>query len=349
MPNIVSRPSETNFNQDKYRGTGFTAIPYDFIKTNFDVPITELSEQARRHALQDARAGFKLLFEIVKAHAKAIGQHDKKVDMFPHCQLALDLCRGRGKCRVDLPGDLSPEPELNWLGSPRESDEEKERGLNDLWTLTWIRQAQDDIVRRDYNPELKELPTDLELQETAKRHWGPDDLPTKKFLKVTQREYLFNMLCNKCGDKEHRSRDCPNEYKKCQYDHLSIKQGEHAVDFCLELHAMCSLCQIRGHVRDLHQQDDCPDRVILESKFLQNAPFGKYTSVVYLHLSHDPHLKKKLLTYQLKWGLQRDSTRQLRRSNSSSSLLARRKLRPQSPRTRMHATDHPRSSSEKER
>jgi hypothetical protein len=106
--------------------------------------------------------------------------------------------------------------------------------------------------------------TQKQIIERAQKHLelfiAPEDPKHKLRLPTaTEQAYInlrYHMMdhCNHCGGSQlHKSSACTILAVPCQYEHgPRVVHEPHSIICCPSLHALCNICRIRGHVREIH-------------------------------------------------------------------------------------------------
>ena len=88
--------------------------------------------------------------------------------------------------------------------------------------------------------------------------------------------------CSHCRLLEHRLEVCSELTTPCCYDHgPDFNLLAHSIVCCPALHAYCQECFIRGHFSESHDRG-WKSAAQLCHQFLESAPQGLYTSLLYL-------------------------------------------------------------------
>jgi hypothetical protein len=88
--------------------------------------------------------------------------------------------------------------------------------------------------------------------------------------------------CSHCGSLEHRSDQCSDLTIPCCYNHgPDFDVPAHSIVCCPALHAYCQKCFIQGHFTESHGKG-WKSAAQLRRQFLESAPQGLYTSLLYL-------------------------------------------------------------------
>lgn len=239
------------------------------------------SEEAKRHAAQDVRVPLALALKCTINYMESYGYGElDNVIPFLHNLLHSFINLHHNQDRLQF---FEPH-HRPWLPKPEiQTGIIKIGGTNlvhDLLRITEERKAFQLYSTDKSTPMFPEPPLPLFglSQEQARLNWGAHELP-KEDSPIT-----WTRFCRYCGGQHRRCELRSRKEAVCLYP-LCVERGNHrshTIRVCNELHKLCELCGLRGHYVQAHEKY-CIE--ILQRVFLKWAPFGLYTSLVYL----DPH------------------------------------------------------------
>ena len=179
------------------------------------------------------------------------------------------------------PGKRFKYGEKPWLPKPttEASNVEGTTLVNNLAAISARRRTLEHYSPDLTTPMFKEPPPlfDGDRRKQAEKNWEGLDLPIRGTCRV------WSQFCKTCGSKRHK--ECPDsQLAECLYPLCSSRAVPHTTKLCKSLHWLCSECGMRGHVVDSHKHF-CHE--VLQRVFLKWAPFGLYTSLVYLDPNND--------------------------------------------------------------
>ena len=142
-----------------------------------------------------------------------------------------------------------------------------------------IRHARGDIIE----PFDSCMSVD-ERKKCALEIWKNLPLPSSAQMKSKNYFMKETKSCQNCGSKAHLLVDCRFDFKPCDYPHIGILPVlEHSAYMCPDLMAYCSLCCIRGHRQQEHQEHVVEETPLeLRQRFKKFAHLGKYSSIPFL-------------------------------------------------------------------
>ena len=179
--------------------------------------------------------------------------------------------------------------EKPWLPKPENQTEkvyvDGTTIVNNLTRITAERRAFEQYSTDHATPMFKDQPRLFrgDHQKQAERNWEGHELPR------VGSSLTWSRFCHTCGANRHKKCTLREEnLAKCIYPLCNCPELSHTVKVCKALHRWCSQCGMRGHFIDSHKQF-CHE--VLQRVFLKWAPFGIYTSLVYLHPNREDYWK----------------------------------------------------------
>ena len=197
--------------------------------------------------------------------------------------------------RFPLMNDLL---ELCWAKCPSAVSNQG-RAVGDLWIS--------DKGARSYPSELNSQP-EVQRVRAARQHFyegrsyelerarylaelNTADGPHKAddvYLRDCRLRFFFH--CRICGTGFHQTEECTKaaDSTPCCYPHLGVKYPDHILPVCPALHAWCRQCWVRGHETSLHSSGRNRSTAgQLRRTFYEAAPFGMFTSAIFLQQNPD--------------------------------------------------------------
>ncbi len=240
---------------------------------------------ALNHSLQDVLTPFAILVKIGLKITEFRGQAENPDEnIFLTMNEALELCVSKAPADIHNTGHgylacITDKAKLiNWINdgaieycTPFQ--------FNGHALVQRIRRARADLVEFHH--------TDLrwnEIKDLALHHVNLlcNRMPFSNELKFLDLRFHLMDHCSHCGSLEHRSEACSELTIPCCYDHRpDFNLPAHSIVCCPALHAYCQECFIRGHFTESHGRG-WKSAAQLRCQFLESAPQGLYTSLLYL-------------------------------------------------------------------
>ena len=151
--------------------------------------------------------------------------------------------------------------------------------VNNLFQIAVYRRALEHYSTDLSTPMFKEPPLLFhgDRRKQAEKNWEGLELPNRGT------DIVWSRFCITCGSRHLK--ECPDrQLAKCQYPLCNSPDVSHTTKVCQALHRWCYECGMTGHFVDAHKHF-CHE--VLQRVFLKWAPFGLYTSLVYLDPNND--------------------------------------------------------------
>jgi hypothetical protein len=241
-------------------------------------------DNERFHVCQDARAPLALVLKATINYMMEYG-YDDHSDIMPFLNNLLHSF-------VNLHHFSKPiytrfrTDERPWLPKPEIQDEKfYVKGTSIVHDLNRINAERRTFCQYSTDlstPSFGEPPQLFlgDFQKQAEKNWEGLELPREGS------QLTWSRFCRICAGP-HRIAKCPikdTESVVCHYPLCNRPQMSHTNKVCRALHNWCQQCGLRGHFVGAHEKY-CIET--LQRVFLKWAPFGLYTSLVYLNPNCD--------------------------------------------------------------
>jgi hypothetical protein len=244
-----------------------------------------MKDLSLKHSVQDVLTPFAILVKIGLEIADLRGDTDEpNENIFHTMNEALELCVSKAPADIRNEGhnNLVRTKEegklLNWINDEA-IDYCTPFQFNSHYLVHRIRRARSDLIEY-YDTGL----TWEEINDLALIHIDllKGRMPISNELNYLDLRFHLMDHCAHCGSQDHESDLCLEHTAPCYYQHgPDIILPTHSIVCCPALHAFCKVCQTRGHLSEVHGKG-WKSAAQLRRLFLENAPFGLFTSLPYL-------------------------------------------------------------------
>jgi hypothetical protein len=271
---------------------------------NRDYERENLTDLALKHSIQDVLTPFAIVVKVALEVAGYRGLlEDPTENMFHIVNEALELCISKAPADIrNTKHDFLVRAEdkgvlANWINDGC-VEWDTPFHFNSHCLVHRIRRARANLIEF-YHPGIS-WPESVKL---ARVHFELLDkrMPTSSELNKLDLRYHLLDHCSFCGSLKHESLACPETTTPCAYEHgPDVVLLPHSIVCCPALHSFCNKCWIRGHLAEVHGKG-WKSAAELRRNFLENMPFGLFTSLPYL--IRDEELQSEVLPHHFRLGL----------------------------------------------